>query len=173
MRLIICFLIFVILSCNSENPEYPKEINTRYLRSQFDVAKWEIYFSHLNSRCQFYSDFNIKDSPLLETLDLKLIGLEKHHDTTCFNFTFYYDSIKLDAGSLYNYMILCTGIAFKGSNPKIIYMFNGSTVRSDRKFEPNSDEVLKRIKYIRKSYPHFNTWFRKEIEKRNIVNQSK
>ncbi len=169
------YLIFIFICLNTscevktQGDTYPKEINTKSLMRQYDVAKWEMYLMHLDKRCIFNDYIPIKDTPLLSSLDLRFEKLVRLHDTVHFEFRFYYDSIRCDAGSLYNYMILKTGVSFKDTTTKVLYYIDGSTAINTGMRYVSPAITGQRKLFINKNINLFNPWFRNELKRKGFA----
>ena len=188
MRYLFVYSLIYLVACNQPihkddkidtsiikpDEQYPKEISGKHLNSFYDKSKWLIYCIHCDEYCKFYKKLNIQDTPQFGTLDLKLNKVEYFNDTTELSFYFYYkDSIKCDVNTVYNYGELTSGVAFKGNKDSAIYFLSESTAHrffesglKSRYANPLQPEV---IAYIKNNKNNLNPWFRKEAERRKII----
>lgn len=182
------FLVVLFCSCNepvSENNSevsdlskdftstYPKVIIEKNLTTLYDQSKWLIYCIHSDETCKFYDKLNIKEQPTFGTLDLRIDTVYQINDTTEINFSFYYDSLKCDVNTTYNYGSLTSGVAFKGNNNAPIYFLRETTMHrfTEKGIKSRYDNPLQPdvLVYIKNNQDKLNKWFKNEAKRRGIL----
>ena len=171
MKYIPFILVFFLISCKpiTQRNNYPKEINSKELQIFYDVAKWEFYIAHLYEKCEFYDYMQVKDSPYLASLELRFDKLRQYHDSIEMSFHFYYDTIRLDAGSLHNFGILKSGIGFRDTSTQILYYLTENTVSRIGLDNKSNLMTNEKLFFIKNNIKILNPWFRDEAKKRKIV----